>query len=52
MYYAICPKHDGKWVILRGWEGCRVGDGNVIERGLSYQESSQKLKELNNKSNL
>jgi hypothetical protein len=53
MYYAICPKQDGKeWIILRGWEGCQVGDGEVIERGLTYKQTNEKLKKLNSETNL
>jgi hypothetical protein len=31
MIYAI-PDKDGCWTIMKGWEGCQPGQGEVLER--------------------
>jgi hypothetical protein len=47
MYYAICPKQDGKiWTILKGWIGCQAGQGNIVADNLTYEQMVKQLNDL------
>jgi len=47
MFYAICSQGDGKkWVILRGWNGCLAGQGNILMDNVDEQDLESELQKL------
>ena len=43
MIYAISPMKNGIWVILRGWEGCQAGQGDILEDGVREKNLQERL---------
>lgn len=44
MIYAIRDE-EGKWVVLKGWIGCYVGQGTVIEQEVMEKDIQERVRE-------
>ena len=42
MIYALSD-NKGKWVIMLGWEGCTVGQGNILELDVDERDIEIKI---------
>jgi len=40
MYYGLSDSK-AKWILMRGWEGCQIGQGNIIFSDLEEWQLNQ-----------